>query len=148
MTVQDKISLNQSDVVQSETEDVRQTCVLLAEDDPALRRFLEILLRRAGYHVIPTSDGLEAIKVALSTPIDVVITDATMPKLSGDEFCGFIRNTETLAHLPVILLSGLGPRESNGDSQLADAFLSKPVSAESLVTCIEQVLARNQSGSG
>jgi len=145
MMIPDKVSLSESDVVQSQAENARQTCVLLAEDDPALRRFLEIVLQRAGYHVIPASDGLQALKVVLSTPIDVVITDAMMPNLSGDEFCGFIRNSETLAHLPVILLSGLGQRESNENSKLADAFLSKPVSVESLVTCIDELLARKKS---
>jgi len=53
--------------------------VLLAEDDRALRRFLEVVLERAGYKVIPAGDGLEAMKLALSTRIDIVVTDATMP---------------------------------------------------------------------
>ena len=79
--------------------------VLLAEDDRASRRFLEIVLERAGYQVIPAGDGLEAMKLAISTPIDIVVTDATMPNLSGHEFCRFLKNSPNLAHLPVILLS-------------------------------------------
>ena len=126
----------------SQTESGGQTRVLLAEDDRALRRFLEVVLERAGYQVISASDGLEAMKLALSTPIDVVVTDAIMPNLSGHEFCRFLRNTGTLAHLPVILLSGLERKETNHDAEQADAFLSKPVSGESLVECIEKLLAR------
>ena len=60
--------------------------VLLAEDDRALRRFLEVVLQRAGYDVIPAADGLEAMKIALSSNIDIVVTDAMMPNLSGHEF--------------------------------------------------------------
>lgn len=143
MMVQDKISLSESNAVMSQAESVRQTRVLLAEDDRALRRFLEVVLERAGYKVIPASDGLEAMKMALSTPIDVVVTDAMMPNLSGHEFCRFLRNSQTLAHLPVILLSALERKETNHDAEQADAFLSKPVSGESLIECIEKLLARN-----
>jgi CheY-like chemotaxis protein len=115
--------------------------VLLVEDDRALRRFLEVVLERAGYKVIPAADGLEAMKMALSIPIDIVVTDAVMPNLSGHEFCRFLRNSQTLSHLPVILLSGLERKESNQEREQIDAFLSKPVSGESLIECIEKLLA-------
>lgn len=139
--VQEKISLPESDAVMSH-ESGRQTCVLLAEDDRALRRFLEVVLERAGYQVIPASDGLEAMKVALSSPIDVVVTDAMMPNLSGHEFCRFLRNSPALSHLPVIMLSALERKDTNHDAEQADAFLSKPVSGGSLIDCIEELLAR------
>lgn len=116
--------------------------VLLAEDDRALRRFLEVVLERAGYKVIPAGDGLEAMKLALSTRIDIVVTDATMPNLSGHEFCRFLRNSQTLAHLPVILLSAQERKDPNENLEQVDAFLAKPVSGEDLVACIEKLLAR------
>jgi CheY-like chemotaxis protein len=138
--VQEKISLPESDARLSQAD--RQTCVLLAEDDRALRRFLEVVLERAGYQVIPASDGLEAMKVALSSPIDVVVTDAMMPNINGHEFCRFLRNSPALSHLPVIILSALERKDTTNDAEQADAFLSKPVSGESLIECIEELLAR------
>jgi CheY-like chemotaxis protein len=119
----------------------RQICVLLAEDDRAVRRLLEVLLRRAGYQVISAADGLEAMKLALSSAIDIVVTDAMMPNINGHELCRFIRNSQTLAHVPVILLSALEQKETAGSFEHADAFLSKPVSSESLIECIEKLLA-------
>jgi CheY-like chemotaxis protein len=118
-----------------------QTRVLLAEDDRALRRLLEVVLRRAGYDVISAADGLEAMKLALSSAIDIVITDAMMPNLNGHELCRFIRNSETLSHVPVILLSGLEQKEPAAQFEQADAFLSKPVASEILIECIERLLA-------
>jgi CheY-like chemotaxis protein len=115
--------------------------VLLAEDDRALRRFLQVILERAGYTVVPAADGLEAMKIALSSHVDILVTDAMMPNLSGHELCRFIRNSQTLAHLPVILLSSLEQKEPNEGEQV-DAFLSKPVAGEDLVSCIEKLLAR------
>lgn len=139
--VQDKISSPESDARLSQTESGGQTCVLLAEDDRALRRFLEVVLERAGYKVVPASDGLEAMKLVLSTAIDVVVTDAMMPNLSGHEFCRFLRNSPALANLPIILLSAQERKEANQNAEQADAFLCKPVSGESLIECIEKLLA-------
>jgi two-component system, sensor histidine kinase and response regulator len=115
-------------------------CVLLAEDDPALRRYLEIVLNRAGYRVLPASDGLEAMKLVLINSIDIVVTDAVMPTLSGYELCRFIRSSQRLSHLPIILLSAIDPK--NAEADLVDMFLSKPVSPEDLVECISRLLAQ------
>ena len=118
--------------------------VLLAEDDRALRRFLQVILERAGYTVVPAADGLEAMKIALSSNVDILVTDAMMPNLSGHELCRFVRNSQTLAHLPVILLSALEQKESS-DGEQVDAFLSKPVAGEDLIGCIEKLLARTRA---
>ena len=131
---------NLEDTATPRVERERPVRVLLAEDDRALRRFLEVVLERAGYEVIPASDGLEAMKVALSTAIDIVVTDAMMPNLNGHELCRFLRNSQTLAHVPVILLSALEQKEIDLTPEHADAFLAKPVSSETLVECIEKLL--------
>src|ERR1043166_329286 len=140
--VQQKFSSLESDADLSAAELQARTCVLLAEDDRALRRFLQVLLARSGYQVITTADGLEAMKVVVNTKVDVVVTDAMMPNLSGHEFCRFVRNSPSLAELPVIMLSALERNETDQNSGQADAFLSKPVSGEGLVECIEKLLTR------
>lgn len=111
--------------------------VLLVEDDKALRRYLEVTLKRAGYEVLAAADGLEAMKTALAVPVDVVITDAMMPNLSGHELCRFLRNSPQLAHIPIILLSALEKKE---EESLADVFLAKPVTAEKLTKCVVNLL--------
>src|SRR3712207_3306707 len=80
--------------------------VLLVEDDRAIRRYLEVILRRAGYEVTVAADGLEGMKAALSSAFDAVVTDAIMPHLNGCELCRFIRRHPKLAATPVVLLSG------------------------------------------
>lgn len=118
--------------------------VLLVEDDKALRRYLEVTLERAGYEVFSAADGLDAMKLALAAKVDLVITDAMMPNLSGHELCRFLRNSPKLSHIPIVLLSGLERNESGREEELADAFLSKPVSAETLTECVARLLqARN-----
>jgi DNA-binding response OmpR family regulator len=142
MSVPQEPSMSESSLAAPAAENLRRRRVLLAEDDRALRRFLEIVLDRAGYKVIPAADGLEAMKLALSTPIDIVVTDAMMPNLSGHELCRFLRNSQTLAHVPVILLSALEQKENSQNVDQVDAFLPKPISGEELVLRVRELLAR------
>jgi CheY-like chemotaxis protein len=123
--------------VRSEAPD-EGSCVLLAEDDPALKRYLQIVLLRAGYNVFAASDGLEAMKLLLSHSFDVVVTDAVMPNLSGYELCRFVRSTERLSHLPLVLLSALDPK--NAEAHQVDVFLTKPISPEKLLECLEALV--------
>lgn len=124
---------------QSEEPRARAT-VLLAEDDRALRRYLEVVLRRAGYEVLPAADGLEAMKALLSNAVDAVVTDALMPHLSGHELCRFLREHPQLKGLPVVLLSGADPASLPEESG-ADLYLSKPVPAEELSAGLARLLA-------
>jgi twitching motility two-component system response regulator PilH len=113
--------------------------VLLVEDDKALRRYLEVTLERAGYEVLQASDGLEAMKLVASGEVDLVITDAMMPNLSGHELCRFMRNSPKLEHIPIVLLSG-SEKDAGAQGGSADVFFSKPVAAEKLLECIARLL--------
>ena len=119
--------------------------VLLVEDDAAVRRYLEVILRRAGYEVIQASNGLEAIKVALSAKVDAVVTDALMPHLNGHELCRYLRARPELSRLPILLLSGLEPNAAHAPetSEHADAHLTKPVRPEDFTDCLARLLAAN-----
>jgi CheY-like chemotaxis protein len=122
----------------------RAASVLLAEDDRALRRYLEVVLSRAGYTVFAAADGLEAMKAALSTAFDAVVTDAIMPHLGGHELCRFLRRHPKLAALPVVLLSGAEQTAASPDaSERADVYLFKPVSPEELTACLAGLLNAN-----
>lgn len=125
--------------IHAEAAPARAT-VLLAEDDRSLRRYLEVVLRRAGYEVLTAADGLEAMKALLSTTVDAVVTDAVMPHLSGQELCRFLRNHPTLKRLPVVLLSGADASNGPADAG-ADVYLSKPVAAEELAANLARLLA-------
>jgi CheY-like chemotaxis protein len=125
--------------IHAEAHAARAT-VLLAEDDRSLRRYLEVILRRAGYEVVAAADGLEAMKALLSTPVDVVVTDAIMPHLSGHELCRFLREHPQLKDIPIVLLSGADSSARTEESG-ADLYLSKPVPAEELAASLARLLA-------
>ena len=120
--------------------------VLLVEDDRSVRRYLEVTLQRSGYDVVTASDGLEGMKLALSSEIDAVITDAIMPHLSGQQLANFLRNNPKLAHIPVVLLTGQeNKQEAAAPNESIDAFLYKPVKAEELTSCLARLLRETKS---
>jgi DNA-binding response OmpR family regulator len=118
-----------------------QGSILLVEDDRSVRRYLEVILQRAGYEVIVASDGLEAMKLVLASTVDAVVTDAVMPHLSGHELCRFLRRHTKLARLPIIILSGM-EREASAteEKNCADIYLAKPVRPEELLACLERLI--------
>jgi CheY-like chemotaxis protein len=126
--------------VVTRASDERRGRVLLVEDDNALRRYLEVTLQRAGYQVLSAMDGLEGMKLALTSAVDIVITDGMMPNLSGHELCRFLRNSPKLSHIPIIFLSGMTHKEGGQEADYADATLSKPLSADDLAECVAELL--------
>ena len=135
---------------QNETQELGappiKPCVLLVEDDRSVRRYLEVTLQRSGYSVLTAADGLEAMKLALSSPVDVVVTDAIMPNLSGHQLARFLRSNAKVSGLPIVLLTGQENREPNAlpDAQI-DAFLYKPVNAKELTSCLSGLLTKRRS---
>jgi DNA-binding response OmpR family regulator len=114
--------------------------ILLVDDDRSLRRYLQVILERADYVVLPAEDGLEAMKVALASSIDAVVTDAMMPNLGGHELCRFLRSHATLSTVPIIMLSGIKDEGASQEEQCADVYLDKPVSPEDLIECLGRLL--------
>jgi len=134
--------LAESDNKQPQALGKKKARILVVEDDKALRRYLEVTLERAGYEALTASDGLEAMKLALSASIDLVITDEMMPNLSGHELCRFLRNSPNLSHIPIILLSGVERKDVSSEAGLADAFLAKPVAANRLTECVAALIRK------
>jgi CheY-like chemotaxis protein len=133
--------MNQPTTKENERSAATPKCVLLVEDDRSVRRYLEVTLQRSGYQVITAADGLEAMKLALSSPIDVVITDAIMPNLSGQELARFLRQNPKLGNIPIVLLTGQQNKQAATTlDESIDAFLIKPVKADELANCLSSLL--------
>lgn len=132
--------MSQPATIENDRSDALPKCVLLVEDDRSVRRYLEVTLQRSGYQVITAADGLEAMKLALSSTIDVVITDAVMPNLSGQELSRFLRQNPKLAGIPIVLLTGQqNKKAATAIDESIDAFLIKPVKADELMNCLTKL---------
>jgi CheY-like chemotaxis protein len=125
-----------------QTRNTRGT-VLIVEDDRSIRRYLEVILQRAGYCVVAAADGLEAMKAVLTSTVDAVVTDAMMPHLNGYELCRFLRHHPKLSRLPVVLLSCFERADNAQEAnERPDVYLAKPVRPEELTGCLARLLLK------
>jgi signal transduction histidine kinase/ActR/RegA family two-component response regulator len=112
--------------------------ILVAEDDPALRRVAAEILQAAGYSVTEAGDGEAALKRVSERGFDLVLTDLVMPKLNGLEL---IRRID--GKIPSILMSGyrFDERLSSARELGCSGYLEKPFTARKLTEAVSDALA-------
>lgn len=117
--------------------------ILIAEDDPVMRRLLEFTLRRAGYATVQVPDGPSAEIAARENPPALAILDFLLPGRSGLELLQVFRQEEALADLPVIIVTGQGRGNLRDDLLAAGAcrVFTKPFSPATLLQAIGELLA-------
>jgi two-component system response regulator AtoC len=117
-----------------------QQYILVVDDEPHMRRVLEIMLKQAGYRVFVAGNGREALKVMGESPVDLVITDLRMPEMDGIELLASMRN-EGLA-TPVIVITAFGSIESAVEAMKGGAidYMVRPFDVEALELTISRVL--------
>ncbi|WP_435121065.1 SpoIIE family protein phosphatase [Micromonospora tulbaghiae] len=108
--------------------------ILFADDNPDLREHVVRLLSPA-YEVVAVPDGAEALRLAVQTPFDLVLTDVMMPRLDGFGLVTALRADPATRHVPIVLLSARAgaAEEVAGLSTGADDYLTKPFSSQELV---------------
>jgi PAS domain S-box-containing protein len=116
--------------------------ILLVEDDRAARSALEEFLREEGYTVLSAGNGDEAERLCREAvePIDVVVTDTVMPRMSGPELVKQLRLLQP--DLKVIFMSGHTPETvlEHGDVS-GGVFLQKPFEIDDLLGHVRELLA-------
>ncbi|HXG84204.1 MAG TPA: response regulator [Pyrinomonadaceae bacterium] len=100
--------------------------ILFAEDDDAMRRFVEIVLRKENYEVTTVEDGLKAMQIAFQNEFDAIVADAVMPNMTGFDLCRMIRQNPNKKNVPFVILSGI-EQDTTGEAEncLADVYLLK-----------------------
>jgi two-component system, OmpR family, KDP operon response regulator KdpE len=115
--------------------------VLVCDDEPQIVRALRVILRDAGYEVVPASNGEEALDQAAVRPPEAAIIDLMLPDLDG------VAVTERLrewSDMPIIVLSAVGEEEAKvrALSAGADDYVTKPFGPPELVARLEAVMRR------
>ena len=108
-------------------EPARRRSILIAEDSITARTLFKNILESAGYRVRATVDGVDALTALKTEEFDLVVSDVQMPRMSGFELTVKIRGDKALAHLPVVLVTGLESREDRerGIDVGANAYIVK-----------------------
>ncbi|WP_287125302.1 response regulator [Desulfobacter sp.] len=133
----------------SETLQKGKERILLVDDEPSIVRMITQMLTRCGYEVIGKTSSASALNVFKDAPeqFDLVISDLTMPEISGDQLAQEIKQIRP--GMPIILCTGHSNRmDENKAKELGiDAFITKPFSRKNITEAIPKVLHKTNSES-
>ena len=129
----------------STSESLRATWparILIADDEPVARSLLRRVLEPAGYEVLESASGKEALACARSDRPDLLILDINMPDMDGIEVCRAIKSDPDTHLTPVIHITGLTDRTQRLEALEAgsDEFLGKPFDIEELLIRVRSLL--------
>lgn len=116
--------------------------ILIVDDAPELLLLLRKLVARMGYQVEIASGSSEAFKILKNKPVDLLITDWSMPEMNGGELIASLKEDERLREIPTIVLTG---HDTENERAAAEAvgcnrFLVKPVMRDELQRIISELL--------
>ncbi len=119
--------------------------ILVADDDPQMRRLIRSILERDGFEVTEAADGLDALESVEAHPVDLMVLDIDMPRLDGLGVLEELRARVSTSSIPVIVLTA---RADDTEARVLDLgaqdFLSKPVQPQSLQARVKAVLRRTK----
>ena len=118
--------------------------ILVAEDERDIRDLISFTLRFAGFEVIVTSNGEEAVSLAVGEHPDLIILDVRMPRMTGYDACRKIKADPLLKDTPVIFLSAKGQEAEIKAGMEAGAleYMLKPFAINQLIERVRNTLAR------
>jgi two-component system KDP operon response regulator KdpE len=121
--------------------------ILVIDDEPQIRRSLQVNLERSGYAVETVETGERALESFHNRHPDVVILDLLMPGIGGVEVVRRVRESSTV---PIIVLSAMGEEQSKVEAlELgADDYMTKPFGMQELLARIRSVLRRAAGARG
>lgn len=117
--------------------------ILAVDDSPSVRKLVEFSLKRGGFLVTTAQDGQEALDIIVRDVFDAVILDVNMPRLDGFEFLRRIKANESLASIPVVMLTteGHDMDKARAKELGASAYLVKPFKPTVLLDLMNEVLS-------
>lgn len=119
--------------------------ILIADDEPHIRRVLELKLQSAGYEVRTETSGLDALRAALEFLPQLIVSDYKMPgPMTGVDLIKELRRSPGLSETPVILLTGSVAILQDLDDALLNipkvTILSKPFSPRLLLKKVQEII--------
>ena len=130
-----------------------QKTILIADDDPVVRKLLDHDLTAAGYKVVQAENGETAVQLAKRDRPDLIILDIMMPGMDGGDAGQILRGTPRTWDIPIVFLSTLvtsGEQgEENADGPEKYVLIAKPYRRDELLQVVQRELqARRPVGRG
>jgi two-component system alkaline phosphatase synthesis response regulator PhoP len=122
--------------------------VLVVDDDATQAKLVAFRLSRLGFETLAASDGLEALRVARSSPPDAIVSDIMMPALDGFGLCAAVRRDPALSTIPLVLMTNSyvdEPDRQLARSAGADEFVIRTPALLEVVEALRSSLSRRQN---
>ncbi|WP_103106316.1 response regulator transcription factor [Brevibacillus reuszeri] len=115
--------------------------ILIVDDEPQILEILSSYLRKEGYHVLTASEGGQALEIAATYPLALMILDLMLPDKAGEEVCIEVRKS---SRVPILMLTAKSGEADKirGLEIGADDYLVKPFSPRELVARVRAILRR------
>lgn len=117
--------------------------ILVADDDPAIRHIVSMILSRQGFQVITAEDGEDAFQKAVTEEPAAILLDVKMPKMDGLALCSKLKATKSTAAIPVAFLTAARDLETyrNALDQGSLLYITKPFRPDRLTDCVGLLLS-------
>ncbi|MGA1794741.1 MAG: response regulator [bacterium] len=121
----------------------RAYTVLIVDDDPLVREFIEEILKQSNYSTLHACKGDEAISILKSKNVDLVVLDLLLPGRHGFDVCSEIRRIDALKNIPILIITAVYTKRKYS-YQLkelgANAFVTKPFEASAFIGEVNRLL--------
>jgi DNA-binding response OmpR family regulator len=117
--------------------------IMIADDDPEIRRLLTAFFNEQDCDLLESSDGAEALEMIIVNKPNLVVLDVMMPELNGWQICKYVKQREEYDEVGIIMLTAIGPVNNELTSPLfgADDYMDKPFDFDELEFKVRKVLA-------
>ena len=117
--------------------------IIYVEDEPAVQRLVSFWLEDAGFRVLVAGDGAEGMDLIRANRPDLVVTDALMPVLTGDELVERLQDDPDLRHIPIIMATAAASplRVTKMLGLGCKAVVAKPMDEETFLEAVYAALA-------
>lgn len=116
--------------------------ILAVDDSASMRQMVSFALKSAGHDVVEASDGEDALNIAKSNKVNLVITDVNMPKMDGITLIRELRSLPSYRFTPILMLTteSAPEKKQQGKEAGATGWLVKPFNPDQLLATINKVL--------
>jgi len=114
--------------------------ILIVDDDPDIRLFLEFGLKKAGFEILQAANGAKALDILKKCIPDLIVTDAMMPVLDGYGLIRAVKKETAWSRIPLIMLTGQDSEKTTEGTIQPDVYMKKPFATPAILAKIEELL--------
>jgi CheY-like chemotaxis protein len=124
------------------TPRTQQPTILIVENEVSNRILIEKVLSTRGYRCLSASNGREALEVLDREPVDLILTDLSMPVLDGYRTTQLIRARPGMAQMPIVAVTAYALNDENEAAMQigCNEYLTKPFKPRQLLEVVDRLL--------